>query len=135
MAFSDVVAYAKLLAMSALAVLTPIKTVMIAVGFAIFVDLITGLWAAHKRGEKITSAGLQRTAIKAFVYETLVVMGYVVETYLTGAAVPVSKIASGFVGLIEMKSVTENLNDITGTDLLKALISKFASANDKTPGA
>ena len=134
MAFADIVAYTKLLAMSAITVLIPIKAVMIAVGFAIFVDLVTGVMAAHKRGEKLTSAGLQRTAIKMFVYETLVVMGYVVEQYMTGPGVPVARIASGFIGLTELKSVAENLNDVTGTDLLKTLIGKFASANDKPPG-
>lgn len=121
----------KLLALSVLAVFAPVKSVILMTGVMIFADLITGMMASHKRGEPITSAALRRTAIKAFVYEAAIMLGFLTETYFTGTSVPVSKIISSFIGLAELKSVLENLDSISGGSLLAVLINKLGSDNDK----
>ena len=45
--------------------------------------------------------------------------------------VPISKIAGGLIGLVESKSIMENLNEIHGSDIFKSLIKKLGSDNDK----
>jgi hypothetical protein len=117
---------------SILAVFAPIKAILITVGFLIFMDCITGMLASRKRGEKITSAALRRTVTKAFVYQSAVITGFLVETYLIDKAIPINKIVAGLIGVVEFKSILENLNTIHGDDLFKKLIEKLGSINDKS---
>lgn len=112
-------------------VLTPVKPAAITVAILIIVDFILGILAASKRKEKITSAGLRRTVTKLFVFELVLILGFLTETYLTGDLFPLVKIVSAFVGLVELKSIMENLNEINGDPILAALITKLGSENDK----
>ncbi len=114
------------------AALAPIKMVMITVGFLILADLITGIWAAHKRGEKISSAVMRRTISKMFAYQMSVVGGFLLETYILGGSIPVSKIVAGVIGMVEFKSVLENSNVIVGDDVFAMILKKLGSENDKS---
>lgn len=114
-----------------LVLLAPIKAVMATVGFLIFVDLISGIWAAHKRKEKISSAALRRTISKMIIYQTAVISGFLIEKFLVGGDLPVTKIVAGFIGIVEFKSILENGNFILGTDVFKILIEKLGSKNDQ----
>ena len=120
-------------ALSILAVFAPIKAVILTVLVLITVDLITGIMAAKKRGEPITSAGFRRTVAKCLVYESALMLGFLTEHYLTGAAIPVSKIVSSFIGITELRSALENLNDVSGGSLLQALLAKLQSVNTPPP--
>lgn len=113
------------------AVLAPIKMVMITVGFLIMADLATGIWAARKRGEEIKSAAMRRTISKLFVYQLSVISGFLLETYILGGSIPVSKIVAGVIGMVEFKSVLENSNHIVGDDVYTMIIKKLGSDNDK----
>ena len=111
------------------AIFAPIKMAIITVFVLVIADLITGLMAAYKSKTPITSAGLRRTAIKLFLYEAALLLGFLAETFLTGASVPICKLVSAFVGLTEMKSVVENLIIIGGGSLFASLLSKLGSDN------
>lgn len=119
------------IALASFAALAPIHAVMITVGFLIFADLITGIWAAKKRGEKISSAVMRRTVSKIVIYQMAVVGGFLLETYLLSGLLPVSKIVAGVIGLVEFKSMLENSNSIMGGDLFKLILQKIGSENDK----
>jgi phage-related holin len=114
------------LVIAALLVFLPIKATLITVMVLVGVDLITGIIAARKRGESITSSGLKRTVVKALAYEAAIILGFLVQSFLTGDTVPVVKILGGLVGMTELKSVLENLEEITGIPLLKTLIDKIS---------
>lgn len=115
---------------STLAVFAPIKAVILVTGILIFADLITGIWAAKKKGQKITSAGLRRTISKVLIYHTAILLGFLVEVYMLEGFIPISKIAAGLIGIVELTSVLENLNTINGNPIFKSLISKLGSIND-----
>lgn len=121
----------KTLLMSILVILAPVKPVMITAFILVLADLVTGIWAAQKRHESITSAGLRRTITKLLIYQITIVLGFITQQYLTGDLVPLSKIISAFIGLTEMKSITENLNHISGGSLLKALVERLTAAKTK----
>lgn len=123
--------YLKSLLIASLAVFAPIKAVIIVTGVLVTADLITGIIAAHKRGEKITSAGLRRTVTKTAVYLSAVCLGFLVEKFMIDSILPISKLVSGIIGVVELKSLMENLNTIHGSDLFKSIIEKLGSANDK----
>lgn len=122
--------YLSNLAISAMAALAPIKPVMITVGILIMSDLISGIWAAHKRGEPITSAALGRTITKMVVYQTAVITGFLLQRYLLADALPVVNLVGGVIGMVEFKSFIENANSIVGGDILRELIKQLSSKND-----
>ena len=117
------------LILAILAVFAPAKAMILSSIVLIACDLVTGLLAARKTGIKITSAGLQRTLIKLFVYESAILLAFITEVYLLDSAIPASKVVAGLVGITELKSCLENLNIISGQDLLKAAIDKLGSKN------
>jgi phage-related holin len=115
---------------SSMAVFAPIKAVILVTGLLIFFDLITGIWAAKKKGQPITSAGLRRTVSKIFVYNAAIMLGFLAETYMLDGFLPISKICSGIIAVVEMASLLENLNTINGAPIFKDLINKLGSIND-----
>lgn len=117
-------------ALASLAALAPIKMVMITVGVLIMADLVTGIWAALKLGEKVSSAAMRRTVSKMFIYQLAVICGFMLETYILDGIVPVAKIVAGVIGMVEFKSILENSNYIVGGDLFKIIIAKLGSDND-----
>lgn len=121
----------KTILLSTLAVFAPIKAALATVLVLIVADLALGIWAAKKRGELITSAGLRRTVVKLVVYEVAVLLSFLAQQYLTGELVPVMQLTTAYIGLVEVKSVVENLNEISGTSLLKSLLDKLNSLNLK----
>jgi Na+/H+ antiporter NhaD/arsenite permease-like protein len=121
------------LLVSLLAVFAPIKAVILVTGMLIMADTMTGILAARKRGEKISSAGLRRTVTKSLVYLTAVCMGFLVEKYMIEEFMPISKIISGVISLVELKSILENLDVINGGSLFKTVIQRLGSVNDKLP--
>lgn len=117
--------------LSCLAVLAPIHSMLIVVGIVIFADLFTGIVAARKREERITSAGLRRTISKIFIYQFAIIIGFLIETYLMSGVIPISKIVAALIGITEARSIYENLQIITGNDIFKKVVEKLGSVNDK----
>ena len=120
--------WAEALGLSILAVFAPIQSLLLTTGVMIFADLITGIVAAKKRNEPITSAALRRTLTKIFVYESALMLAFLAEHYMSDI-LPFVKMASGMIAVVELKSIYENLNSISGTDMIKALIDKLGSEN------
>lgn len=101
---------------------TPIKAALITVSLLVILDLILGISISLKNGQPVTSRGMKATCIKLGVYELCICLSFLVETFLSGSLVPVSKIATTIIGLTELKSVMENLDLLAGGSLLKSLI-------------
>lgn len=114
-----------------LSVLAPIHAILITVGILIFVDAITGIWAAIKRLEPISSAALRRTVSKFVIYQTAIITGFLLQKYILDDAIPVTKLVAGVIGLVEFKSVLENANIIMGVNLFKELLKQLGSKNDQ----
>lgn len=114
-----------------LAILAPIKSLIISCGVLIIADMITGMLAAKKRKEKINSADMRRTLSKMLVYQIAIISGFVLEFYMLDKLLPVSKIVSGVIGMVEFKSILENVSTIAGQDILKLVVDKLGSKNAK----
>lgn len=115
------------LLLTALAILLPIKPMLIMVGVLAFTDLITGVMAAKKRGEIITSRGLRQTVKKLLIYEVALIFGFLVEKYMMEDLIPVSKILGTLIGITELKSLLENLDTIGGNQLFQTAIKQVVS--------
>jgi hypothetical protein len=113
-----------------LLVLLPVRPVMIAAGVLIVLDMITGMLASRKQGERITSSGLKKTVGKMFLYQSSIVVGFLMEHYLL-EGIPVVKVIAGIIALTEGKSFFENVHRITGIDFWSEALAKIQSATVK----
>lgn len=111
------------------ALIAPIQATLLTTLALVVCDMITGIIAAGKRGEKITSAKMRNTLSKLLIYEMLVVISYFTQIYLLSNAFPVTSLITGIIGLTEMKSVAENSEVILGTSVFDSLIQKLGSQN------
>lgn len=93
---------------------------MITVGFLVLGDLVTGIWAAVKRGEPFSSAKLRQTVTKTLGYQLAIVLSYVTESQLM-PEIPVLKVVAGLIASTELVSALENLASITGVPLGEAV--------------
>jgi len=110
--------------------LAPIKPLMIAIGVLIAIDLILGIWAAIKSGEKITSRGISRTIAKIIAYNLAIISSHIMESYFA-QGIPIVKIISGLIAITEFKSILENTTRMTGIDFWKVLIRKMTKSLPK----
>lgn len=117
--------------LSIIIIITPIKSMLISALILVIIDFITGITAAVKRKEKLTSSKMKRTVIKIMVYEVSILLAYIAQHYLIQDALPVINIISGFIGITELKSCLENINEIGGNNLLKSIIDKLGSQQEK----
>lgn len=118
------------LVISLAAIFAPIKELFLVTLVLILVDLISGILAARKKGQKIQSAGLRRTFTKLLVYMTGIGIGFLIEQFMLEGFIPVSKLAAGLISLVEGKSIFENLDIINGSPIFKSLVHKLGSVND-----
>ncbi len=95
---------------------SPIAVMISAVCFLTMFDTITGIWAAHKRGEKVHSRAMGRAVTKMLMYSLVIILAHVMELVFI-AWVPMVNLAAGYVALVEFKSNMENIGYITDTDI------------------
>jgi hypothetical protein len=99
----------------------PAYPIMIGIGFLVTMDFVTGILAAKKRGEIITSKKMRPTIMKGFGYMASILIAFIMQNiFLTD--MEVMKIVSGLVAMIELKSLDENLTDITGKSIFKQFL-------------
>ena len=97
---------------------TPAFPLMMAICFFIISDFFTGILAAKKRGEEITSKKMRPTITKGIGYMIAILVAHVFgNVFLTGFEV--LKIVAGLIAFIEIKSLDENFRTITGKSLFK----------------
>jgi phage-related holin len=112
------------------AALAPIHAMIVAIFVIVIIDFVTGLMAAYKMGDSITSAGFRRTLSKLVIYQLGLISGHLIEDYLILDAFPVAKIIAGIIGLVELTSILENCNIVYGGNLFRALLQRIGSVND-----
>ena len=82
-------------------------------------DLITGILAAHKRGEIISSWGLRRTIVKFVLYGIAIVLSKGMEHVFS---VPqVVYVVAFYICLTEFYSNLENIGEVTGTNVITSV--------------
>lgn len=97
--------------------LLPVAGFMVAGAFLVACDWITGVTAARKRSQKITSRGLLRTIQKITFYCMAIVLVVIVEHTFFRSNWMVSLVAT-YIALVELYSNLENISIITGTNVL-----------------
>jgi uncharacterized membrane protein len=102
----------------------PIKHFLIFTIFVVFADTITGIIAAKKRGEKITSKGLYRTSQKVVVYFCGIMIFHGASVTF-GLPFQIVYSVSFLIAFTEIYSVSENIKSITGVNLATTILRFF----------
>ena len=102
----------------------PIKHFLIFTIFVVFADTVTGIIAAKKRGEKITSKGLYRTSQKVVVYYCGIMIFHGSSiTFNLPSQIVYS--VSFLIAFTELYSISENIKSITGVNLKTTILRFF----------
>ena len=111
----------------AIAFLAPLQGLLVSLAILVSLDLITGVLAAAKKKQKITSAKLSRTITKVLVYLFTIMLVEMASKYvILPLEVPLTGIISSFIILTELQSVLENVNKLFRQTLLTVLIDKIS---------
>ena len=102
-----------------IAYFTPALPLMFSIGVLILLDFATGIQAAKKRGELITSKKMRPTVTKGFGYMMAIIAAHVFENVIPG--LESTKIVTGLIAVIEIKSLDENIRVITGKNKKKKI--------------
>lgn len=109
------------------AFLVPLGPFLGIVVFLVVCDLVTGLRAATKRGEVITSTGLRRTIEKIILYFIALLLSEGMKVVFVPAA-PVTYVTAFAIAITEFKSNIENIEAVTGVKVWEGLKNLFANA-------
>jgi uncharacterized membrane protein len=101
----------------------PIKHFLIFTIFVVFADTVTGIMAARKRNEAITSKGLYRTSQKVVVY-FVGIMIFHGASVTFGLPSQIVYSVSFLIAFTELYSISENIKSITGVNI-GTLVLKF----------
>jgi phage-related holin len=102
-----------------IAYLTPILTSLLLVGGLVMFDWITGVMKAHKLGT-LSSRAMIKKFYTASSYLVAIMAVRLCEVYF-GDDIPLVKPVIAMIALSELQSMRENIEAITGIDLLKNL--------------
>jgi uncharacterized membrane protein len=94
----------------------PIKHFLIFTIFVVFADTVTGIMAARKRGEPITSKGLYRTSQKVVVYFVGIM---IFEGAKNTFSLPlnITYMVAFTIATTELYSISENIKSMTGVNI------------------
>jgi len=94
----------------------PIKHFLIFTIFVVFADTVTGIMAAKKRGEPITSKGLYRTSQKVVVYFVGIM---IFEGAKNTFSLPlnITYMVAFTIATTELYSISENIKSMTGVNI------------------
>lgn len=99
---------------------TPIAKLMFVIGLLVTFDIITGVIAAKKRGEKITSKKLGATVTKTLLYFITIILAQIMQNnFLPSFDQSITKAVGSIFAVIEFKSNLENISSATGIDLIE----------------
>lgn len=113
----------------------PITGMVLAVGFAIFLDTITGIWKSRKNGVPISSRRLSAVISKMFLYQLTIILFFLIDWFILNEILKtifttellLTKVLSLVLISIEVVSINENYKAVRGIDLwasLKKLLSR-----------
>ncbi len=120
-----------LLVTSFLAVISPVKPMIYVAILAIILDTCFGIWRSVKKGgwKAIKSRRLSHVLSKSLLYCGAILFVFLIEKYIAADLLAhfiavdlvMTKIVAFFCVAVEIKSINEKYEEVTGTNLLKSL--------------
>lgn len=94
-------------------------------------DLIAGVMAAGKRGDKITPSGLTRSVVKFLLYALAIIASRGMENVFF-QGFPLTYTVAGYICLIEFWSLLGHVGAVTGADIVGMLKGRLPDITAKT---
>ncbi len=110
--------------------LIPVTQFIIFTMALVLADFVTGISAARRRNEPLTSRGFSRSVLKIGMYCMAILLSHGMDLVFfapKGLNFDLVWIVAGLIGLSEFKSNLENIAVVTGLDL-------WAAIADRIPG-
>jgi len=118
--------------LSVIVVLLPLKPIMYGVGVLIFFDLFTGIYASIKNGESFDKKKLFNTVSKMVLFQVSIISAFIIEKYII-TQLPIIEVVAGFLSLVELQSISNNVCKITGISFFESIKSILNKSNIKIP--
>jgi len=124
---------AKLLLMftSMMAVISPVFPMIYIAILAILIDTGFGIWRSVKKGgwKSIRSRRLSHVISKSLLYSGAILFTFLIESYIAKDLIAqfiavdlvMTKVIAFFCVVVEVKSINESYESVTGKNMLKAL--------------
>ena len=116
--------------LSCLSILLGVKPIMVTIGILLFFDFLTGVWSSIKNGEEINSKRMGATVTKMILYQMAILSAFLVEKFII-TQLPLTELVAGFLSLIELKSISENVFKITGINFFSSIKNILTRNGDK----
>lgn len=112
-------------------ILAPVQPMVIIAIISIFIDAIFGIWRSVKKGgwKAFKSRRLSDTLGKAALYSGGIVFTFLIERFIAGDLIAhfiaveliMTKFVAFFCVIVEVKSINESYEDMTGKNILAAM--------------
>jgi phage-related holin len=112
----------------------PIATIIHVMFIFILIDLISGLWAAKKAKIPIESLKMRKTVTKLIWYMVAVIMAHMMECTFGLNWAHLAQITGGFICMVEIKSVFENITKITNEPVFVRIYKVFEKKAENITG-
>ena len=109
--------------MSGLTFIAPAANLIIVIGLLVFSDFVTGVLAARKREEIINSKKMRNSVTKGIGYMVAILVAFMMQKVFI-KDFEVMKIVAALIAFIELKSIDENLESLTGKSLFNQFLNK-----------
>ena len=109
--------------MSSLTLIAPAANLMFVIGLLVVSDFVTGVLAARKREETINSKKMRNSVTKGIGYMVAILVAYMMQKVFI-KDFEVMKIVAALIAFIELKSIDENLESLTGKSLFNQFLKK-----------
>ena len=113
------------------AVLSPVMPMIYIAMAAIFIDTCFGIWRSVKKGgwKAFKSRRLSHTISKSLLYGGAIMFTFLIEKYIAGDIIAnfisveliMTKVFAFFCVMVEIKSINESYESVTGKNVLAAL--------------
>lgn len=120
-----------LLATSFLAVISPVKPMVYVAILGIMLDTGFGIWRSVKKGgwKSIRSRRLSHVISKSLLYSGSILFSFLIEKYIASDLIAkfisidlvMTKMVAFFCVAVEVKSINESYESVTGKNILKSL--------------
>lgn len=120
-----------ILSTSLLTVIAPVKPMVLVAIFAIFIDTCFGIWRSVKKSgwSSFRSRRLSDTVGKSLIYSGGIFFTFLIERFIAGDIIAhfiavdllMTKFVAFFCVVVEVKSINESYEDVTGKNVLQAM--------------
>lgn len=101
---------------------SPIQELLLAVIFLLIIDAILDVLAAIKLKVFIVAQSIRSLIVKNLLYHTALMSSFLVSHFMMKDSFPIPHIIASIIGLIELKSILQNLGKMSGEPVFKRVI-------------